>query len=90
MGWTVQRPERRAIEREVTDGLLEARGKGAKNVRLVAEGAGVRVDIVTSATEANNALRLIQVTRYSARDAGVAADALSVLAAVWLVDAVPG
>jgi ATP-dependent Clp protease ATP-binding subunit ClpA len=35
----------RAIEREVTDGLLEARGKGAKNVRLVAEGTGVRVDI---------------------------------------------
>src|SRR5262245_21053722 len=35
----------RAIEREVTDGLLEARGKGAKRVRLVAEGAAVRVDI---------------------------------------------
>jgi ATP-dependent Clp protease ATP-binding subunit ClpA len=35
----------RAIEREVTDGLLEARGKGAKKVRLVAEGTGVRVDI---------------------------------------------
>ncbi len=35
----------RAIEREVTDGLLEARGKGAKNVRLMGAGTGVRVEI---------------------------------------------
>jgi ATP-dependent Clp protease ATP-binding subunit ClpA len=35
----------RAIEREVTDGLLEARSKGAKDVRLVGEGTGVRVGI---------------------------------------------
>jgi ATP-dependent Clp protease ATP-binding subunit ClpA len=41
----------RALEREVTDGLLEARGKGAKCVRLVAEGTGVRVNITTLAPE---------------------------------------
>lgn len=39
----------RAIEREVTDGLLEARGKSAKTVRLLNDGAGVRVEIVSSA-----------------------------------------
>jgi ATP-dependent Clp protease ATP-binding subunit ClpA len=39
----------RAIERGVTDGLLEARGKDAKTVRLVNDGAGVRVEIVSSA-----------------------------------------
>jgi ATP-dependent Clp protease ATP-binding subunit ClpA len=39
----------RAIERGITDGLLDARGKGAKEVRLVAEGASVRIDIVKSA-----------------------------------------
>ena len=38
----------RTIERQVTDGLLEARGKGAKSVRLISEGGGVRVEIVSS------------------------------------------
>jgi ATP-dependent Clp protease ATP-binding subunit ClpA len=41
----------RAIEREVTDGLLEARGKGAISLRLVADGTTVRVDIVKSTTQ---------------------------------------
>lgn len=41
----------RAIEREVTDGLLDARGKGAKSVRLVAEGTGVRVEIASAGTD---------------------------------------
>jgi ATP-dependent Clp protease ATP-binding subunit ClpA len=41
----------RAIEREVTDGILDARGKGAKSVRMVAEGTGVRVDITAGDAE---------------------------------------
>jgi len=41
----------RVIERQVTDGLLDARGKGAKCVRLIAEGTGVRVDITRLAPE---------------------------------------
>ncbi|MFL6795819.1 MAG: AAA family ATPase [Xanthobacteraceae bacterium] len=41
----------RAIEREVTDGLLDARGKGAKTVCLVAEAAGVRVEITKIASD---------------------------------------
>ena len=40
----------RTIERQVTDGLLEARGKGAKSVRLISEGGGVRVEIVSRTT----------------------------------------
>jgi ATP-dependent Clp protease ATP-binding subunit ClpA len=38
----------RTIEREVTDGLLDARGKDAKIVRLVSDGTGVRVEIVST------------------------------------------
>jgi len=38
----------RAIERGVTDGLLDARGKGAKSIRLAADGDGVRVEIANA------------------------------------------
>jgi ATP-dependent Clp protease ATP-binding subunit ClpA len=38
----------RVIERQVTDGLLEARAKGAKTVRLAAADGGVRVDIAAA------------------------------------------
>lgn len=38
----------RAIERQVTDQLLEARGKGAGAIRLVADGETVRVATVTA------------------------------------------
>jgi ATP-dependent Clp protease ATP-binding subunit ClpA len=41
----------RVIERSVTDGLLDARGKGAKSVRLVAEGTAIRVETATSTTD---------------------------------------
>ena len=38
----------RAIERQITDGLIEARTAGAKSVRFVADGPRVRVSPVTS------------------------------------------
>jgi ATP-dependent Clp protease ATP-binding subunit ClpA len=41
----------RAIERQVTDGLLDARGKGARSVRLRASGTEVRVEAAQSAAE---------------------------------------
>jgi ATP-dependent Clp protease ATP-binding subunit ClpA len=41
----------RAIEREVTDGILDARAKGAKTVRLSAAGTGIQVDIVKLAAD---------------------------------------
>jgi ATP-dependent Clp protease ATP-binding subunit ClpA len=41
----------RAIEREVTDGILDARGRGAKSVRLKADGTKVRVEIATGTNE---------------------------------------
>lgn len=37
----------RAIERQVTDGLLEARENGAKSVRLYAQGENVRVEVAS-------------------------------------------
>jgi ATP-dependent Clp protease ATP-binding subunit ClpA len=43
----------RAIERQVTDGLLEAREKGAKSVRLFAQGANVRVEAASLPTPAS-------------------------------------
>jgi ATP-dependent Clp protease ATP-binding subunit ClpA len=41
----------RAIERQITDGLLDARGRDAKTVRLRANGATVLVEVVTTAGE---------------------------------------
>ena len=43
----------RAIERQVTDGLIEARADGAKSVRLQADGEKVRVDAIATAGEAS-------------------------------------
>jgi hypothetical protein len=41
----------RAIERQITDGLLEARGRGATSVRLAAAGGtAVRVEAVKAET----------------------------------------
>jgi ATP-dependent Clp protease ATP-binding subunit ClpA len=37
----------RAIERQVTDGLLEARENGAKSIRLFAQGENVRVEVAS-------------------------------------------
>lgn len=42
----------RAIERQITDGLLEARENGARSVRLFAQGEKVRVEIATFAAAA--------------------------------------
>jgi hypothetical protein len=36
----------RAIERQVTDGLIDARGSGAREIRLVQDGDKVMVQIV--------------------------------------------
>jgi hypothetical protein len=36
----------RAIEQDITDGLIDARAKGAKTIRLTAVGEKVRVDTV--------------------------------------------
>jgi hypothetical protein len=49
----------RAIDREVTDGLLEARGKGAKNVRLMGAGTGVRVEITMMSPDMQSAAEKI-------------------------------
>ncbi|PWT88205.1 MAG: hypothetical protein C5B56_09185, partial [Proteobacteria bacterium] len=37
----------RAIERQVTDGIIDSRGKGARAVRLRTRGDDVEVEIVT-------------------------------------------
>jgi ATP-dependent Clp protease ATP-binding subunit ClpA len=42
----------RAIEREITDGLIEARSAGAKTVRLVADGPRVRIVAAGAASPA--------------------------------------
>jgi ATP-dependent Clp protease ATP-binding subunit ClpA len=44
----------RAIERQVTDSVIDAKTQGAAVIRLLADGASVRAEIVKSATEAND------------------------------------
>ena len=44
----------RAIERQVTDSVIDAKTQGAAVIRLRADGATVRAEIVRSATDTND------------------------------------